>query len=117
MSRHTFIAACILSLVAHAAALELQPRAILSRRAAVGLLPALPLLAQRATAKEAPPTLRQIQVEKQDEAALNTPLSVAELVANTRKDKEAMMGRPMTEEEVKALEEKIRDLYDRPEGK
>lgn len=83
--------------------------AYVTRRAAVGLVPAL-TVATAASALEAPPTLREIQLDRRDEAAIATKLSVAELVANTRKDKEALMGRPMTAEEVADLEAKIRDL-------
>ena len=49
--------------------------------------------------------------QMKEQTAVQTSLSFAELLANSKKMKEEMLGRPLEESELKELEEKIKKFY------
>lgn len=91
----------------------------LSRRSAMAtLLPASVFMPSVAIAKYRPSLAEMkgygnspIVDEMRDNKAAQTSLSFAQLVANSKKMQEDQSGRPMTEEELKILEDKIRKYY------
>jgi len=90
---------------------------VLSRRAALALpvACALPLAAEakyRASLAEmkgygGSPVVDQMK----ESSTVSTALSFEQLVNNSKKQQEEMLGREMNEEELKALKEKIRKFY------
>jgi len=100
-----------------ASALRLPPAKIESRRAAVGVLLPLFVAPQLASAKYRP-SLAESKglgnspiVDAAREGSANTDLSFAQLVANSKKMQENMLGRPLTDDELATLEAKIRKFY------
>ena len=98
-------------LIAPAAALQLRP---LPRRTAVAAAASCVLLGALPTcAKEAPPTLHDMNVQGRTDKAADAVLrqtSFEDLVMKTKARQEEALGRPLTQEEVAAIAAKVRQL-------
>ncbi len=104
----------VLALLGSAGALRVGPAPV-GRRAAVSSAGAFlaGLVAQRASAKSAPPTLAEMQRGGKDDAAaerLLKQVSFQDLVAKSVARKEQELGRPLTEKETYEIAAKIQAM-------